>query len=287
LKHTHGNWDCREENIYFIAASTENLKTTCHDHVLIAVNEIMSADGLALIKRFIEQGRSVLLDSGIFNLTNAHMRRHGISMDEALALPPDEIDGFGILYDRYCQVVDEIGHMVWGYIELDQGGRENKIITRQGLEKKGYRPMPVYHPLNDGWDYFDYLAERYDRICFGNVVQADLRTRERLLHTAWKRKEKYPNLWIHLLGMTANQRLISFPINSCDSSTWISSLRWGTLAASTANAPFSKMDRRYIYRRDVPTDHARGWDKANELCGYDAHFRQEVWRAALRDGEAL
>ena len=58
-------------------------------------------------------------------------------------------------------------------VEVDQGGRENKIKTRARLEKMGLRPIPVYHPLNDGWDYFDYLAENYDRICMGNVVNAE------------------------------------------------------------------------------------------------------------------
>ena len=62
------------------------------------------------------------------------------------------------------------------------------------LEQMGLRPIPVYHPFNDGWDYFDYLAERYDRICFGNVVQADRETRKRLVATAWERHRKYPHL---------------------------------------------------------------------------------------------
>jgi len=283
MKATAGNWSPDEENVYFIASSTGNLDNDSHDHILIAVNEIMTEGGLDVIKRFISEGKSVLLDSGIFNLTNEHVRKHGVTMDQALALPPDEIDGFDKLYKRYREIIDEIGDKVWGYIELDQGGRENKIITRQKLERTGCRPMPVYHPLNDGWDYFDYLAKRYDRICFGNIVQADRPTRLRLIHTAWERKKKYPKLWIHLLGMTANQWLLALPINSCDSSSWISSLRWGTLNAPAANAPFSNMASEYIYRRDVPTDHPGGWDKANALCAYNAHFRQEVWRSALRD----
>lgn len=283
MKKTGGAWSADEENIYFIASAASNLDNESHDHVLIAVNELMTDGQLNIIKGFIDDGKSILLDSGIFNLTNEHKRKHGISMNQALALPPDQIDGFDVLYNRYREVIDEIGEQVWGYIELDQGGREQKILTRQKLEKNGYQPMPVYHPLNDGWDYFDYLAERYDRICFGNIVQADLATRLRLIHTAWKRSKKYPKLWIHVLGMTANQWLLALPIKSCDSSTWISSLRWGTLNAPTANAPFSNLDSGYIYRRDVKTDDPRGWDKGNALSAYNAHFRQEVWRAALRD----
>ena len=60
-------------------------------------------------------------------------------------------------------------------------------------ESLGLKPIPVYHPLLDGWDYFDELAAQYDRICFGNIVQAPAATRIRLLHTLWERHRRYPD----------------------------------------------------------------------------------------------
>jgi hypothetical protein len=168
----------------------------------------------------------LFIDSGVFALANGHAVEHEITMDEALSLAPTEIDGFDELYKRYCSIIETLGDLVWGYIEIDQGGRENKRKTRAKLEAQGFRPIPVYHPFNDGWEYFDELASDYDRICFGNIVQADQETRKRLLATAWERKRKYPHLWIHLLGLSPNERLNAYPIDCCDSSAWLMHVRW-------------------------------------------------------------
>jgi hypothetical protein len=218
--------------IYFLASSPNVLKNLWHKqerpvyrHLLCAVNELRDGD-LESLEAAAGAGVEWFIDSGVFNLSTRHARAHGVSMDTALGLAPEEIDGFDELFARYVGIVRRLEGKVWGYIEVDQGGRENKIRTRARLEAMGLSPIPVYHPLNDGWDYFDYLAERYDRICFGNVVMADQRTRARLVATAWERKRRYPHLWIHLLGYTPNERLNAYPIDSADSSSWLTMIRW-------------------------------------------------------------
>lgn len=127
-------------------------------------------------------------------------RAHGLTMDQALSLAPDDIDGFDWLLDRYVRVHDRFADRMWGIIELDQGGADRKRETRAHLRSLGINPIPVYHPMLDGWEYFDELASTNDRICFGNVVQASVPMRHRLLMTAYERKRAYPHLWIHLLG---------------------------------------------------------------------------------------
>ncbi len=183
---TAGRWDPKAWPVYFIASDIDSLERAhlVHDHLLAAVNEIVKPADVVTIEKFIAGGRNVLIDSGIFWLSTQHAKAHGISMDEALALAPDEIDGFAELEAKYLRLIGQFGSKAWGYIEIDQGGRDNKIKTRARLEAMGLRPIPVYHPFNDGWDYFDHLAKRYDRICFGNIVQADNATRKRLLATA-------------------------------------------------------------------------------------------------------
>ena len=100
------------------------------------------------------------IDSGVFNLSTRHAAKHDLTMDQALALAPTEIDGFDELFAKYVRLVTELGDKVWGYIEIDQGGKANKIKTRARLEELGLRPIPVYHPFNDGWDYFGEIAAR-------------------------------------------------------------------------------------------------------------------------------
>jgi hypothetical protein len=281
--HTGGRWDPNEPPCYFIAGDirslVEAIKVHC-DHLLLAINDLHGAEDLELVNMFCRRGKRVFIDSGVFNLANSHARAHQIPMDQALQLAPESIDGFADLFERYVQLMQTIGADCWGYVELDQGGRDNKIRTRARLEALGLRPIPVYHPLNDGWDYFDELASTYDRICFGNVVQADRATRIRLLATAFERRRKYPGLWIHMLGMTPNQWLNAYPINSCDSSTWLRLVRWPAAhRAHVALQPFTGLSRDYTYDFAADADAPSGHKKARQLGAYDAHMLMENWRA--------
>lgn len=284
---TAGRWDKDNWPIYFPASNTTMFKYT-HDYIpraLCAVNEIKTPYDMAVVESFIKSGKDVLIDSGVYVLATEHADKHKISMNEALGLAPDKVDGFDELYARYCALVEAVGDRVWGYIEIDQGGRENKIKTRAKLEALGMRPIPVYHPMNDGWDYFDYLAKRYDRICLGNIVQADPDTRKRLIATAWERRRNYPHLWIHALGMTANEVTTAFPLNSCDSSTWVGPIRWGRQETESANRPLnSPLDIDFLYAMDVPSiGHERGYDKGTHMCAYHATIMSKTCKAIADD----
>jgi hypothetical protein len=87
--------------------------------------------------------------------------------------------------------------------------------------------MPVFHPLLDGWDYYDSLVAEYDRICVGNIVQASTTVRMRLLHALHEHAHDHLTTWHHLLGYTPNELLHSLPIHgSADSSSWLTGVRW-------------------------------------------------------------
>lgn len=223
-----GKYDRDAPRKYFVATGTATLEKADYPNVLVAVNEIETQKDHDRLARLCEN-RSVLLDSGIFNLAMNHARTHEVSHDVGLSMPPEEIDGFDKLWDRYGEITTKYKDDLWGMIELDQGGVENKPRTRARIEKEfGIVPMPVYHPLLDGWDYYDDIAANYDRMCFGNLVKAAAPTRLRLMWTAAERARDYPYLWTHLLGVTANPNYLSMNIRgSCDSSSWIVGLRWG------------------------------------------------------------
>ena len=291
IKRTGGNWsppaDGRHASgwpCYFVASETKTLAIgqDCLQWVLCAVNELRSPAAVEDIRSFIRQGKHVFIDSGVFHLANSHARHNAMRMDAALALAPDQIDGFGELFERYVALLSELGDKVWGYIEIDQGGRENKIKTRARLEALGLAPIPVYHPFNDGWDYFDYLAARYDRICLGNVVQADPATRKRLVATIWERRRRYPHLWIHALGLTASELVAAYPVNSCDSSTWISGVRWGTHNAHAGGKRVWETGGGFTYAYDAEPDAPNGHKRARLLAAYDAAMmnRQMITMAA-------
>jgi len=143
------------------------------------------------------------------------------------------------------------------------------------------RPIPVYHPFNDGWDYFDYLCEHYDRICFGNIVQADQRTRIRLLATAWERRRKYPGTWIHLLGYTHNQWINAFPLSSSDSSAWLDSVRWDGHRPKAFGRSFDSLPKNFLYRLGEREHHT----KAIAMSAYAAHLDLSNTRHYLKSLE--
>lgn len=222
-----GKFDPAAPFTYFVAGHAPNSAEEEHPNVLLAVNELTSRSHLDRLDRLCDSHK-VMLDSGIFNLAMNHARAHSVTHDVALSLAPEEIDGFEELWDRYAMVANRFADRLWGVVELDQGGLANKPRTRQRIETElGFVPMPVYHPLLDGWDYYDELAAGYDRICFGNLVNANAGVRIRLIHAASERARKYPHLWTHLLGVFPNQNVLALPLRgSCDSSTWLQSVRW-------------------------------------------------------------
>ncbi len=278
---TAGTWDREDRNVYFLAGhhSGAHPLMKAHGFVLVAVNELTNEAAMQRVDRFLDAGCKVLLDSGIFALTNEHKRAHDITMNEALSLAPDEIDGFDELWDAYLGCVARFGDRLWGYIELDQGGKTNKRITRQRLNDLGLRPMPVYHPLNDGWDYFDELAQTHDRICWGNVVQADAYTRKRFLHTMWQRHREYPDLWIHVLGLTPNQWLNAMHVDSADSSTWLTGVRFGSFKERGMLRSLSDFDDEYKYVIGDTSDHSLTSDRrALAMSVASMSLMQRGWR---------
>jgi hypothetical protein len=250
---TAGSWDPTDRPCYFLAADysdQQRLAVVEYRYVLFPVNVFASSGADDdVLERFIDAGCRVLLDSGVFILTQNHCRAHGMTMDHALALAPDEIDGFDQLLKDYLRMTKRFGDRLWGYIEMDQGGAANKRTTRRRLEDAGLRPIPVYHPLNDGWDYFDELATTYDRICWGNVVQAKKDVRLRMLATIAERRREYPDLWVHVLGLTPNEWCNALVPDSADSSTWLSAIRWGGyIERSMLAAIPGGFDAEYRYR---------------------------------------
>lgn len=276
-----GSFEPNHNHVYFIAANIDRLKygAQMHDYLLVAVNEINTDKDTQQVRDWVRSGKKVLIDSGIYNLAMEHSRIHGVSHNVSLNMAPHEIDGFDKLLAKYLALVKELGDTLWGYIELDQGGRENKIKTRAMLEAAGLRPIPVYHPLGDGWDYFEYLAERYDRICLGNIVKANAATRLRLLATIFERKKKYPNLWVHILGLTPNETTYAYHSDSADSSTWLSAIRWPTAGNDRAcGQSTGSLHRGLQYVRGSENDGERGSRKAARMHAYIANLGVMNWQ---------
>jgi hypothetical protein len=280
LRRTAGGlFDPAHRPLYFSAG----LAPTYPRHLLLAANDLMNDAGERLLVGLLDAGHRVLLDSGVFVLTNAYRRtQEGMTFYQALTLPPEIIPGFARLYERYVYLASTYGPRLWGYVELDQGGRDAKRRMRARLEGDGLAPIPVYHPLSDGWAYFDELAERYDRLCFANVSLSTRPVRVRFLHTMWERRRLYPDLWVHMLGLTANEWCLPLPADSCDSSSWLRGLRFPDASIAYASMRLlGDLGPSFRYDRDTPAHPTRGRNAAAALYAESAQQINDSWRVAL------
>jgi len=286
---TAGIWDRSARPRYFIAGDIghiwqgSGIKGPFLSDILVPVADLISAKQVEMFEALVEAGSTILIDSGCFTLANAHANKHGIELIAALALPPERLDGYQALFDRYVEVMRAYGERSWGYIEFDVGGREIKTRTRTRLEAMGLRPIPVYHPFSDGWDYFDYLAQNYDRICLANLGTAPPATRKRLVATTWERARAYPDLYIHCLGLSASPLMVAYPLGSCDSSSWTSVERWGELRVWAATQELWDAGRGWRRRVGSDREARDGADACYGLLGWDGAMRSRVMLRMLAD----
>jgi hypothetical protein len=225
---TSGKWDPQEGFIYYVATTPNflELATSFHPFVLVAVNELMSKDSEDALDQLLDKAKHVLLDSGAFAICSEHARRHKIELDDAFKVPLNELDGFDALWKQYVRLATKYQKKLWGVIEVDLGGEKQKRETRKKLHDLGLSPIPVLHTLNDSRDYYDELMDGFDRICAGNIVQSSKYVRKRIFETLDKARKGKAVQWIHLLGMAPNQSLCAYPFESCDSSSWLNTVRW-------------------------------------------------------------
>lgn len=283
LKQTGGGaFDPNDRHIYFRPCNPIDLTLThrFHRYVLIAVNELQEAGASATeaITQILQEcpTLTLFLDSGVFSLASAYAAANNITHDEALRTPLKKITGFNELFDDYISLVRRWDTNLWGYVEIDIGGVDQKRETRARLEGMGLAPIPVYHPLNDGWDYFDELASQYDRICVGNVVRASRYVRKRIIDTIFERKKAYPGLWVHMLGMTPNEVANAFPMESCDSIYWLRPVKWTSAwCEKAAQRQVENFPRGFFYA----LGDSDSWQRTKQLSADQSLMNQINWRA--------
>lgn len=291
MKATGGRWQATGRSRYFLAgapsAMDEAVALGGEWDLLVAVNPGQGADspyGPSWVKKQAEAGHNILIDSGVYTLAMNEVRRTGLHMDQVRSMPVEGIKGYDKLLGSYLSLVGPLKDLAWGYIELDWGNPESKTRIRDGLEARGLRPIPVYHPLNDGWDYFDFLASRYDRLCVANLVHADKETRDHLLYTISERTRAYPGLWVHALGVTVNQASYSYGIKSYDSSTWLEPARWGGLTVRVLGRSAGDVVLRYDYS---DPDGNEGYKATWALSGYASRTDGAMWGQHVQRLEQL
>lgn len=226
---THGRWSVKEARVFFAAVTSSHLENVAEvNRYLLTTAPILAVENIRrAANAYCDAGGSLLIDSGVFGIAMQAAKARGVDHNEGLRTPLDQISGFDAFLKSWKDVSREFADKCFGYVEIDLGGTEQKRKTRAMLESEGFRPIPVVHPITDGWDYFDELADTYDRLCIGNLVKSNPRTRLDILRTVAERRRGKRVQWIHALGVTAGPVWLSAPSESCDSSAPAAPLMFG------------------------------------------------------------
>ena len=96
-----------------------------------------------------------------------------------------------------------------------------------------------------------------------------------------RQRANFPDVWIHLLGYTPNQWLHALPYyGSCDSSTWLSGIRWP--AGHKSHAQLQRYtDLTFLNGMKYPLGDGDAHKKAYTFGGAQSgHFIEATWHAA-------
>lgn len=180
-------------------------------------------------------GLHFFLDSGVFTFCHDYGRKHNIPGTFVFSFPESEFDP-GILqsYEKhYGEYVARIKHLLWGAVEIDLGTlAERKARRARMRENYGVVTIPVYRPECDPFEELEKLMASYDRICLPVTVKflpAEVRWAlvSRIVEL---QRTKYPYCYLHVLGSAPVHQWASIAMQSgsCDSSSWIAPVRYGT-----------------------------------------------------------
>lgn len=186
-------------------------------HELRSFNEIRYFSGHT-IPRF---GKDFFLDSGAFS---------------AFA------SGIPITVDEYSVFLEKFHEQCFCYANLDdipkdQSAESKKISAAKTiqnqmiLEKRGFKPVPVFHSY-EPWEYLEHYMDHYDYICLGGLV-ADWGIDD-FLAEAWgnylTNSDGTAKLNVHGFGLTTLRHMVSYPFYSVDSQTWLIHCKLGLVA---------------------------------------------------------
>jgi hypothetical protein len=269
-----GRFDPDEPFAFFMAMANADVAT--HPWLLMALNDVLNDSGVdALRARLDLPGSRVFLDSGVFWLASTYAKANNIDLADAFQIEPETMPGFDRLVTAYVDLVRQAESKLWGYVELDQGGVENKRRLRAMLEGEGLRPIPVFHPLSDPPEYFDELLESYDRVCIGNLAMAAPEARRSILAWAWERRRRHAApVWVHALGVTPAPLLNAYPVNSTDSSKCM-----GRAMLARCGA----LEYGVMARAEDPADEAATRERVVKFMSWVARTDVEAWRRQWAD----
>lgn len=127
--------------------------------------------------------------------------------------------------DAYIEYVRKVGKYMAGYINMDIiNNAEESYKSLKYMEKKGVKPLPVFHLGGDINWLKRYIKEGYEYICIGGIVPNRFATVKPILDKIWSDiltdSNGMPKIKVHGLAVTSFHLLKRYPWYSTDSASW-------------------------------------------------------------------
>jgi hypothetical protein len=197
----------------------KQIKPEHDNHLATYADRKEVTDTIAAISNLVDLRPRVIIDSGAFT-----------AWSTGKTITPQEYAEWALDFDKRRRSKMAALH----FMNLDVIGDQDASWNNQSiLESLGMRPLPI---VTFGVDlrHLHHTLSGYDYVALGGLVPY---TRNKKLLQAWldscfhivmsyyKKTGKMPK--IHLLGVTTEWVLKRYPCYSSDSSSWVSSLRFG------------------------------------------------------------
>jgi hypothetical protein len=132
--------------------------------------------------------------------------------------------GKSVDLDEYCRFIEALGDLPWRYFMLDVVG--DPAATMKNYEimlKRGFNPIPIFTRGEDPSVLEDYYKTS-DVVGVGGLVgtRGNRGFVKGIMEKVGKRK-------VHWLGFSSRPFIQYYKPYMCDSSSWVSSLRYGSL----------------------------------------------------------
>lgn len=162
--------------------------------------------------------------------------------------------GKSVSLDEYCSFLDGLPFKPWRYFALDViGDPEATARNLEIMRARGYDPMPIV-TRGETLDEMDRLFGLTDCLGLGGVSGADKASYawvRHMMNHADSRKT-------HILGFTDTDWIKYLRPYSCDSSSWASGSRYGTLTLYMGQGSMKALPaEKYALRRPDPAVAAR------------------------------
>lgn len=185
------------------------------------------------------------IDSGVFTF----MRRAGVTVQNknAKTVKPATFAEFREFAKTYVDYLKRDMDLWDWIIDLDCAelfGVEAEDAYRRGLKKiVGDRLLPVWHAQrgHDGWIQ---MIEEYPYVCMALAKGAGGRSsRNHAMVRTMVREAHERGTKVHILGMSTLEHFETYEVDTMDSSSWASGVRWGEIKLNRGKVMIPKFDQ--------------------------------------------